>query len=60
MDGLVLVLAVILNPRANRRARRADPTERVETPGGENHGGVMETVMPVTVIQQDREKDAAP
>ncbi|KAH9059075.1 hypothetical protein EDB87DRAFT_1675215 [Lactarius vividus] len=32
MDGLVLVLAVILNPRAKRRARRADLTVDEETP----------------------------
>ncbi|KAH9025830.1 hypothetical protein EDB84DRAFT_1273369 [Lactarius hengduanensis] len=32
MDGLVLVLAVILNPRAKRRARRADLTGDVGTP----------------------------
>jgi len=50
MDGLVLVLAVILNPRARRRATRADPTGRVETPrgcdgdGGGNHDGVMKIV----------------
>jgi hypothetical protein len=57
MDGLVLVLAVILNPRAKRRARRAEQTGGVETQrgcDGDGHGGVM------PVIQQDREKDPAP
>lgn len=70
MDVLVLVLAVILNPRARRRARRAaDPTGRVvETPrgcdgdGGGNHDGVMKTVVPVVqhVVQQDNEKGPMP
>ncbi|KAH8986120.1 hypothetical protein EDB92DRAFT_1287267 [Lactarius akahatsu] len=64
MDGLVLVLAVILNPRAKRRARRADLTGDVETPrvddgdGSANHDSVMRIVMPV--VQQDNEKDSAP
>ncbi|KAH9030189.1 PQ-loop-domain-containing protein [Lactarius hengduanensis] len=65
MDGLVLVLAVILNPRAKRRARRADLTGDVGTPrvgdgdGSGNHDGVMmKAVTPV--VQQDKEKDTAP
>jgi len=61
MDGLVLVLAVVLNPRAERRARRADLTGRVETPRGRDGDGCenpMQTVMPV--VQQDTEKDAVP
>ena len=60
MDVSVLVLAVVLNPRAKRRAGRADQTGRIETrrgcdgDGGENRGGVTETVMPMD--QQGREK----
>ena len=57
MDGLVLVLAVVLNPRAKRRAGRADQTGRrrgCDGDGGENRGGVTDTVMPMD--QQGREK----
>lgn len=60
MDGLVLVLAVILNPRAKKRARNA---ERVEIPHGRdgdsggNDGSVMTTVVPA--VQQDKENDPA-
>ncbi|KAF8268698.1 hypothetical protein EI94DRAFT_1771495 [Lactarius quietus] len=62
LDGAVLVLAVILNPRAKRRARLAG---RVEIPRGcdgdtgGNHDSVK-TTTPASGVQQDEEKNQVP
>ncbi|KAN0138195.1 PQ loop repeat domain containing protein [Lactarius tabidus] len=61
LDGLVLVLAVILNPRAKKRARLAGVKEIPHGCDGDGDGGnhgngnVMEAVVP-EVQQQDEEK----
>ena len=51
----MLLLAVILNPRAKRRARLAGRTEIPRGCGGDSGGSVVKTVIPA--VQQDNEKN---
>jgi hypothetical protein len=54
MDGLVLVLAVILNPRAERGARRGEQRSRDvarDDPADATSGGTAMAVRPTTAAQ---------
>jgi hypothetical protein len=60
MDGLVLVLAVILNPRATRGAQRGEPRSR-DSPGNEPGDGgttiaTSVSVVPAPMAQNERNR----
>ena len=38
MDGLVLVLAIILNPRSKKAAQRGEQKSRADASGGDHDG----------------------
>lgn len=63
LDGLVLVLAMILNPRAKRVAQRGEQTSRVgvrdgETDGigdgGGGAGGTVMAAMPASGVKENK------
>ena len=53
MDGLVIVLAIILNPRMKRGAVRGEQWPRDDVgDGGVGDGGTVTAVVPVTRTQE--------
>jgi hypothetical protein len=63
MDGLVLVLAVILNPRAARGAQREEPRSRDSARAGPGDGGATiatiatsASVVPAPTAQNEKNR----
>jgi hypothetical protein len=65
MDGLVLVLAIILNPRSKKAAQRGEQKSRAgasDGSGGDHGGGTARvtaiTVMPANGGHDNKERSA--
>jgi hypothetical protein len=57
MDGLVLALAVILNPRAMRGAQRGEQRSHDGVRVDPGDSGTAAAVVPASAVQDNSEKD---